>query len=179
MKEKAHLLLSDAHLISPVHQHYVCLFFGKLLHLFGCFAGDPLPLWHLVTVQLILWQNKTHVYLHDGIRDFVDVVQMCFVWIPWLVSSCPWRAFCRRLSLGLRPDCRGKPATLSARGGRRENKMSCSGRSSKRCEMQKTFWLTSKSVTSIILKGLGLSFGHVSNIKTPAQWGNTSYVTLI
>lgn len=54
-----HLLLGDAHFISPVHQHHISLLLGKLLHLFGCFAGYPLPLGHLVSIQLVLKETNT------------------------------------------------------------------------------------------------------------------------
>lgn len=55
---RTYFLLCDAHLVSPVHEHHVGFLFGKFLHLLGGLAGDPLPLGHLVTPELILQCRK-------------------------------------------------------------------------------------------------------------------------
>lgn len=49
-RRKSYLLLGDPHLVSPVHQNQIGLFFSELLHLFGGFPSDPLPLRHLVAI---------------------------------------------------------------------------------------------------------------------------------
>lgn len=54
----AHLLLCDAHLVSPVHEHQVGLLFGKLLHLLGRLPRYPLPLRHFVPTKLVLHRQR-------------------------------------------------------------------------------------------------------------------------
>lgn len=71
VSKNAHLFLSYSHFISPVHQHQISLLLGKLFHLFCCFACDPLPLRHLISIQLVLLQakskNKPNYYMSSAV----------------------------------------------------------------------------------------------------------------
>lgn len=57
--EVTHLLLSDAHLVSPVHQYEVGLLLGELLDLFRSLTCQTLPLRHFIPPELVL-QKYSH-----------------------------------------------------------------------------------------------------------------------